>query len=146
MHVQAMVLDLGFVETAVDKIVDYTKGIEEDEGVEKPNSEQLATSAFAQGSRLWGPEAYHVVWWTVPINVLIMCPLWLGELIHIRQSIKSKLLLLRLLRMRFLLAYFTEVGSCHTSALQMHDLNRDTQFTFPCLRLTFQASILYVIF
>lgn len=126
MQVQAMVLDLGFVETAVDKIVDYTKGIEEDEDVEIPTSEQLATRAFSQGSRLLGPETYHVLWWKVVVNLLIMCPLWLGEVLHIPQSVLSKILLMRLLRMRFLLAYFREVGSCHTSVLQMHDLCSNT--------------------
>jgi hypothetical protein len=120
MMVQAMVVDLGFIQTVVDKIVDYTEGVQDDEGVEHATNEQLAASAFAQGSRLLGEQTCRLALWTVPFNLIIMSPLWFGEAIHIPSSILSKLLLLRLVRLGYLFQYFKEVCSYQTLMKPRH--------------------------
>lgn len=107
-----MVKDLGFQQSAVDKIVDFTKGIMADEGVTLPNHAQQASSAIAQGSTLLGSETWHTLRYKVSLNFTIMVPLWLAEVMHLPDFILSKLLLLRLVRLRFLLRYFNEVRLC----------------------------------
>jgi hypothetical protein len=101
-----MVIDLGFVETAVDKIVD---SVDLGGPEARENTEQLAQSAFAQDGRMFGPRTRATVWGTVPFELGVMAPLYLSEIAGLSIRLESKLLLFRLLRIRTLLQFFREV-------------------------------------
>jgi hypothetical protein len=112
---QAISMDLGFVETAVDKIVD-SANLPDGSSRAFEDTKYLAQRAFAQHKSPYGIYTAAVVWRVVPRHLLFMSPLWIAKMVNLPTKISSKMLLPRLYRLLSLLQYFREVclGSmCH---------------------------------
>lgn len=106
---QACVNDLGFMETAIDKIVGSADLASPGDESETVSYMQMAQSAFAQGASMLGETTKRTLSRFAPFHVALMTPLWLAQLVHLPEDMINLSLLTRLGRLTILSRYFAEV-------------------------------------
>ena len=125
---QSMVVDLGFAESSVDKIVDYTEGVQRDSGQAAPRHRELAASALAQGNKTFGPSSIYCLKLILPVRAATIFPLWAGFAAGASTRTMTLLLIPRILRLRFLLNYLRAVRTfvvlcCMSARCRLYNYN-----------------------
>lgn len=108
---QSAVTDLGFRETAIDKIVEAADLASAEEESEKIPYFQMAQSAFAQGGSMFGDTTRQTLYRFMPFHLSMMAPLWFAKLALLPEGVANLSLMTRLGRLSILLRYFAEVWS-----------------------------------
>ena len=110
-HLQCIVVDLGFAASDIDKIVGSSKGVVPDTGEGEAKHREVAASALAQSTNLFGAATRDMLRVTLPIRAATIFPLWIGKMAGCSATTLKWLLLPRLFRLRFLLQYLRAVRS-----------------------------------
>jgi hypothetical protein len=105
---QAMAWDLGFKDMPVDKIVDSAPGVVRKQPIQASSTAHEALNALNVGLRSWsGSQMQHTLYYDVSAQLLCMTPLWFAFMLQLSPLVQSWTHLLRLVRMRILLNFFS---------------------------------------
>jgi hypothetical protein len=109
MAARAVVWDLGFQNSTVEKLVDVAvEAISEAEEAQTATPKALGVRALASAAQFIGPQAHRHFFYICPRKLLLMAPLWLVYLLDLSGWALPVATLLRIYRLFDLMGYLSE--------------------------------------